>query len=452
MHADGSAQCAGPLGVYGATSFTLGYVEPLVAARLRTFLEAAAALSSEREPDVVLGRIVDVARDVVGARYAALAVWTGSRIRDFITSGLTAREILLIGELPEGHGLLGAVPAAAKPVRLPDLTADPRSVGFPPNHPPMHSFLGVPVEYKGEILGHLYLTEKREAPEFTAEDELLATGLASMAAVALTNARWAEGEQRRIAELEDLDRVRRDFVAVASHELAQPVTVVQGFLQTVVDQWGDMGDERRRELIDRALRNARELSSRLETALDVTRMDDGELQITVEDTDLAVVAADTVGLLPLDDQRRITVAARPAPCPGDRRRLGRVVSNLITNALKYSPPDTTVEVETAPSGDGVELIVVDRGIGFTADQRDRLFDRYYRTATAVASAAGIGLGLYASQQIAIAHGGLITADSAGPDRGSVFRLWLPAHTADDGVPDAAGGELRPTEVVGPGLD
>lgn len=398
-------------------------MEGLAANRLRTLLEAAVALSSEREPDLVLERIVDVARDVVGARYAALAVWQAEHIDDFITSGLTAREILLIGDLPKGHGLLGAVLAEAKLIRLPDLTTDDRSVGFPENHPAMRSFLGVPVEYKGEILGHLYLTEKRGASEFTEEDELLATGLAALAATAMKNAAWAAGEQERVAEYERLDRLRRDFLAIASHELAGPTTAAVGLMETLDAQWELFSEDERRDILGRALRQGRELVARLDTALDVSRAEEGRLTVDAAEIDLSEVVRAAIDLLPVEAVARVNLADRATPCRGDYKRLVRVVHNLLTNAVKYSPSDTLISIELTPQADGAELTVADQGRGFEPEDSDRLFERYYRALGS--HAPGAGLGLYVSKQIIDAHGGWIVAESSGPDEGSVFRFWIP---------------------------
>jgi signal transduction histidine kinase len=378
----------------------------------------------------VLDRIVSVARDVIGARYAALAVWEDDRIDDFITSGITAREILLIGDLPKGHGLLGAVLQEGRTIRLPDLAADSRSSGFPVNHPPMTSFLGVPVDYKGDIIGHLYLTEKRDSAEFTDEDELLASGIAALAATAMMNARWAEAEQQRVADLMELDRLRRDFVAIASHELASPTTILVGFLETLVEQWEGLSEDDRQDFVGRALRNGRELVSRLETALDLSRVEEGRLQIDGEVFDLTSIVPDVANLLTLAEQERLDVTSTSAFCYGDRRRLLRVAHNLISNAFKYSDETSPVTVRVGPARDGAELVVVDKGRGFEHEESELLFQRYYRSdAGMVDRVKGVGLGLYVSREIVHAHGGEITARSPGAGGGATFRVWIPAPEA-----------------------
>src|SRR5205823_10849246 len=131
--------------------------------RHRRLLEAALVLTSEHSPAVVLQRIVELAAELTGARYAALGVIAagGGSLSAFLTTGLGPEERAAIGPLPEGHGILGVIIEDPRPLRLAEISDDPRSVGFPPNHPPMHSFLGAPVKARGKVFGNLYLTEKQ---------------------------------------------------------------------------------------------------------------------------------------------------------------------------------------------------------------------------------------------------------------------------------------------------
>ena len=155
-------------------------------------------LASELSLDTVLRRIVELAVELTGARYGALGVLTpdGRRIEEFITVGVTDEERAAIGDPPVGHGLLGALITEARPMRLPDIAADPRSVGFPPNHPPMRSLLGAPVAGRGRVFGNIYLTEKQGADAFDDEDERVLLVLATQAAVAVENASlYAETER-----------------------------------------------------------------------------------------------------------------------------------------------------------------------------------------------------------------------------------------------------------------
>src|SRR5437764_787664 len=137
-------------------------------ARLRRLLEAGIALNSELSLDALLQRLVDIAADLTEARYGALGVLdpAGTHLERFITTGIDDEARAAIGDLPAGRGILGVLIRDAAPLRLHDLGTDPRSVGFPPNHPPMKSFLGVPVALRGVAYGNLYLTEKEDGDDF----------------------------------------------------------------------------------------------------------------------------------------------------------------------------------------------------------------------------------------------------------------------------------------------
>jgi len=180
-----------------------------MADRMRALIEAGVALTSELTLDSLLQRLVETAADLTEARYAALGVIdpSGSELERFVTTGIDPETHAAIGELPRGRGILGALIREAKLLRLHDLSDDPRSVGFPPNHPPMHTFLGVPILLRRVAYGNLYLTEKRGGSDFTQEDEEIVTLLAAQAAVAIENARLYESTTRWSQQLEALMEV-----------------------------------------------------------------------------------------------------------------------------------------------------------------------------------------------------------------------------------------------------
>lgn len=179
---------------------------------LRELLGAVLALGSDLDPPSVLRRIVEAAVGLVDARYGALGVLdeTGTGLTQFITVGIDDDGYRLIGDLPEGHGILGLLIVDAKPLRLPDLREHPDSFGFPPHHPPMRSFLGVPIRVRDEVFGNLYLTDKTTAEVFSDVDEELIVGLAAAAGVAIENARLHTRVQA-FALVEDRERIARDL-------------------------------------------------------------------------------------------------------------------------------------------------------------------------------------------------------------------------------------------------
>ena len=173
-------------------------------ARLRLLLDAVVTMAADLSLDGVLSRIVSIASTLVDAKYAALGVLGAGperRLRTFIHHGVTQEQVVEIGDLPTGHGLLGLIIDRPEPLRLHDIAEHPASYGFPPNHPPMSSFLGVPVRIRDQVFGNLYLTEKAGGGDFTEVDENIVVALAAAAGVAIENARLYEEAAQREAWL-----------------------------------------------------------------------------------------------------------------------------------------------------------------------------------------------------------------------------------------------------------
>ena len=184
--------------------------------QLRRLLDVGRSLVTDRDPEAVLQRVLDAARDLTGARYAALGVLDLEKreLEQFVFLGVDEELRRRIGELPRGHGILGELIRHPEPLRLSRLSEHPRSYGFPAAHPPMESFLGVPVMIHGEVYGNLYLTEKVGGAHFDERDEQLALVLAEWAAVAVDNARSHASGARRRNELERAARGMRATVSL----------------------------------------------------------------------------------------------------------------------------------------------------------------------------------------------------------------------------------------------
>src|SRR6185436_2944153 len=202
---------------------------------LTSLLDAVMAVTADLELADVLTRIVRAACELVDAKYGALGVLgqDGEHLVEFVTQGLTKHEHEAIGDLPRGHGVLGLLIRQPRSRRLRDLAGHPDSFGFPPNHPPMHSFLGTPIRIRDEVFGNLYLTEKEGALEFSEDDEAILVALAAAAGIAIDNARQYElsRQQRRWLEttgevtqlfLEGRDEMSAmDFLAQRTRELSE---------------------------------------------------------------------------------------------------------------------------------------------------------------------------------------------------------------------------------------
>lgn len=187
--------------------------------RLQGLLDAVLAVGGELELDATLQRIVRAAVELVDARYGALGVLDGAEgggLAEFVHEGIDEQTRARMGHLPQGHGVLGLLIDDPRPIRLADIADHPSSVGFPPNHPPMRSFLGVPVRVREEVFGNLYLAEKRGGGEFTVDDEIVLRSLAAAAGVAVENARLFEQSRMRERWLEAVATINAEMLAGAS--------------------------------------------------------------------------------------------------------------------------------------------------------------------------------------------------------------------------------------------
>ena len=184
---------------------------PLLPPALQALDAAVRGLSGVLEIEQVLQLIVDRVRELVSAQYAALGIVDEQGvITQFITSGISSEQRSAIGDLPRGHGLLGLIIRENRSYRIPKISAHAESYGFPANHPPMDSFLGVPVTVKGDVVGRLYLTNKQGAADFGANDQALVETFALHAGIAIENVRLHEQVQR-LAVVDERDRISRDL-------------------------------------------------------------------------------------------------------------------------------------------------------------------------------------------------------------------------------------------------
>lgn len=231
----------------------------------RLLIEAGLTLVSELDLDRVLERIVELAMKITSARFGALGVLSEDhlRIERFITKGISEEERAAIGDNPVGHGMIGLLIEERRSMRIRDISKDPRSFGFPPNHPPMRSFLGAPVLALGKVFGNIYLTEKQEADEFTEADQAAVEVLATQAGVAIENARLyeeareAEEQRGRLEMLEDRERIAKELHDGVIQALFAVGMSLQGTAAMAPDPETSRRLEGAVEEIDRAIRDLR---------------------------------------------------------------------------------------------------------------------------------------------------------------------------------------------------
>ncbi|HET7036104.1 MAG TPA: GAF domain-containing sensor histidine kinase, partial [Thermomicrobiaceae bacterium] len=292
----------------------------------------------------------------------------------------------------------------------------------------LHSLLIVPLRGRERVIGTLALTRERTRAPYDVEDQMLAQELADRAALAVDNARLYQAAQAAVT-------VREEFLSIAAHELKTPLTTVKGYAQMLRRQL-DRGEPQSQVLehsADSLLRQLARLENLVTDLLDVSRIQQGQLAFRPERCDLSEIAAQVLAHFEqapeLGADHQLTLDA-PAAVAGtwDPARLDQVLTNLISNALKYSPNGGEVLVRVRPRGTGAEVSVRDQGLGIAPEQQPRLFQPFARLPAAILrdgeGVSGSGLGLYICRQIVERHGGTIVVESA-PGVGSTFTVRLP---------------------------
>jgi len=391
---------------------------------------AASSLITEVSLEGVLQQVVEVAAHVIGAQYAAIGVLApdGRLLESFTTHGIDAEQRALIGDLPRGHGILGLVIRAAKPIRLPDLTRHPDSYGFPPHHPPMRSFLGVPIVGKRGIFGNLYLTEKIGGEVFTEEDEHTAILLAANTAAAVENARLHEESARLLEEVQQLHRNRERFFAMVNHELRNSLAAVYGWAEMMVRKKDPTTVPKAAfEVLD----SAKQAVGLINDLLDLSRLDEDRLRPVIRATEPGSMARRALArVTPAAEEKRVLIQVDVAPdlpsCETDASRVEQILVNLLGNAIHHSPPDRTVRLDVTSQGPMVVYTVQDEGSGIDESEVERVFDIY--VTNAAGESRGTGLGLPLSRRLARLLGGELRALTR-PGQGGCFILELPAASS-----------------------
>jgi len=370
--------------------------------RLRALNEAGLALSAELETETLLHKIADLARVVGDARYAALGTFDEDGVvTRFYTSGISEEDHAKIGHLPVGKGILGLLPHAGRPIRLRDLQEHTASVGFPPNHPPMKSFLGVPIRWRGESVGNLYLTEKQGGPEFTTEDEEALLTLAAQAGIAIENARLY-AQTRQMSVLEERHRIGMDLHdgAIQSlYGLGLQLEDASARIDTAPDEakvvLGRVGDRLNAAIAD--LRN-------YVLGLRPIRGSDQSLAVSLPTLGSHIA---TNALLDVD----VTVdpAAEASLDRATREAVFYVAADALGNVARHARA-RHAGISLRRDDEAVLLEIVDDGVG-------------YDTSTAVA-----GLGLRNMRERAFSAGALLDVIST-PGGGTRLRMRIPVHTS-----------------------
>ncbi len=351
----------GALFFYGAVFTVISHMQEHLERKndqLLALRSAGLDIVSDLSLDNLLQKVVDQARNLIGARYGALSLVDGDNaVHSFVTSGISTADRNRIGPPPEGKGLLGIVLREGQRLRLADIRRDARSSGFPAHHPPMSSLLAVPIVCAGPFKGNLYLSEKTDRDEFTADEEEALARFASVAAAAIDNAHL-HSQVKNLAVAEERLRI--------AHEMhdgqAQVLAYVNTKSQAVRELLRSGRTEEAGEQLDELAKAAREVYTDVrEGILGLRAAADSRHGFTAGLRSHIEQWQDRCGI-----QAELVVAKEPELRPEVELQLVRIVQEALTNVRKHSGSDK-VRVEITSASEGVKIAIEDFGVGFEAE-------------------------------------------------------------------------------------
>ena len=411
------------------------------------------AIASQLDLQNVLQTVTDTATQLIGAKFGAFFYNVineqGEAFLLYTLSGASREAFEKFG-LPRNTPVFHPTFTGQGVVRSPDITKDPRygqmapHHGMPEGHLPVKSYLAVPVVSRsGEVMGGLFFGHP-DPDRFTERAEQLVIGLAAQASVAMDNARLYEAAQREIASreraeaaLRETDQRKDEFLATLAHELRNPLAPIRQATMISMSSGASEGQKRwSHEVITRQVHH---MSLLLDDLLDISRITRGTLELRTEMTDLATVVDSAVETSrPIIDSKhhtlRVELPTEPLRFAADPLRMAQVLSNLLTNAAKYTDPRGTIHLRATADANTVEISVIDSGVGLTRDALSAVFTMFSQVRSSQdRSEGGLGIGLALSKGVVELHGGTIEAHSAGPGEGSQFIVRIPRRTVSSSL-------------------
>ena len=413
----------------------------LQAERAQILADAGAFFSSNIDPAWVTQAIAERTAEVLGD-WAAVIMKSGDT-KDLRVASIYHRDMTSLGlawsyiyrqPLVVGEGLIGQVVSSGYPsltANVGGMVDDTTSPGvYHASRMKLASLLILPLRTRREMLGALVIAANDPDRAMTDDKLPLAEVLAERAALAIENAKLYTEQVEARRKVEDLSRLKDEFLSIASHELRTPVTSIKGYTQLakMLIREGDLNTSE--EYLDIALDQIDRMSRLILELLDVSRIETGRLEIRREPIAWSQFVRDVVHRhhTAVSDRRfHLVVPEDSKIVTGDRDRLEQVLGNLLENAVKYSPEGSEVYVNVEDRGDSLITSVCDRGIGIPADELGQVFERFHRgRQVSSTNYGGLGLGLYITKQIIERHGGTIWVDSK-EGTGTTFFFSLPGE-------------------------
>lgn len=446
------------LGAFPLVLFALTIVVCLVYTNAQSFARVRTAQSLERlhealrtvtsQPDLhaTLDSITAAARQAVRAEDVVIQLRDGDHVVMAAGGYEDPRwsadriERLTRWELASGDKTpLARAINHGETVIVPDVTSDPR---FPEWTRGFTGLVGtararalvmVPLDANDETVGAISaFFGNRDLLD--AETVRLLQTYAEHVALMIVRAQAYDRQRQLSARLREADRLKSEFVALASHQLRTPLTATKGFIDTVLVQWDRLDDPARRRMLERAAGTADELGRMLAQLLDLSRIESDDVHLDVRPTPLADAVASVVAALsPLSRHEVVIDVVADLVAFVDRDAFAHVLDNLVANALKFSPPQTRVVVRAMRDGDEIVVEVADEGPGIALEEQERVFERFYQSPTARNTEGGTGLGLSIAQSYVEALGGRIWVESE-PGEGTTMVFSVPAVPRDGSTP------------------
>jgi signal transduction histidine kinase len=408
--------------------------------------DIARALNQAVGLEEVLRRAVDHVVDVMQVEASMVRLLEGEELVLTAHRGLSAEFVAKFERLPIARSTSGMVVRLGKPQVIDDCRTDERVVLPGAAEEGIVSLALLPMVVKGKVVGVLNALSRRPR-RFTEDDVRLLSTMAAEIGVAVENARLYEAECQRSATLEELSRLKTDFVLTVSHELRTPMAIVKASLDALWGNWEDVDEGRRRAYVAVGRQGANRLKRLLEDLLLVSRIETSAFAPRLEPVEVAPLVREIVGEVLAEHPKRLIDVSLPPNLPpalADRAALGEIVSNLLDNAIKYSAPEMPVSLTAEVVDHEVRVSVADRGIGIAPGDMGRLFQRFERIDPTVRSRPGTGLGLYICRQLAESMGGRIWAESVLA-HGSTFTVGLrPAAAGAAGPAEQPASSHAPT--------
>ena len=412
------------------------------AERAQILADAGAFFSSNIDPAWVTQAISERVAEVLGD-WSAVILRNGDT-KELSVASIYHRDMASLGlawsyiyrqPLTVGDGMIGQVVATGYPSMMTDVprTHDVTNPGtYHPSPTKLASLLVLPLRTRREMIGALVIAANSSDRAMTDDKLPLAEVLAERAALAIENAKLYTEQVDARRKVEDLSRLKDEFLSIASHELRTPVTSIKGYTQLakMLIKEGDLNTSE--EYLDIALDQIDRMSRLILELLDVSRIETGRLEIRREPIAWPQFVRDVVHRhhTAVSDRRfHLSVPEAGKIVTGDRDRLEQVLGNLLENAVKYSPDGSDVTVTVEDKVDSLVTAVCDRGIGIPSDELNQVFERFHRgRQVSSTNYGGLGLGLYITKQIIERHGGSIWVESR-EGQGTTFYFSLPASEA-----------------------